>query len=301
MRPCGRAALLQLNGAPRECCRRSRRRGGGRGGVRGDRGARGGRLAALRAAGLKVRTDMAVEPADPRGAAFAPARLPKVFTAFARQSSPAAAAAPAGAAGPAAVATADRPLPAAAAISAPAPLGSKVPVAILAPRRSPGVERRNRESASRDAAAVRCLMPGSHNDEAPVSWVAELAAAHREREMPALLHGGELASFFRGGTRLRRRRGAALAHLARYFASDRPQHHKATRNGLSGVGFSSKFSPWLAQGPCPRGWPSRRCGGTRPRRGERGKLLAVVRAAVAGLLPLPCICSTAAACTGRAD
>lgn len=41
---------------------------------------------------------------------------------------------------------------------------------------------------------------------------------------------------------------AALAHLARYFASERPTHYKATRNGLSGVDFSSKFSPWLAQG-----------------------------------------------------
>lgn len=41
---------------------------------------------------------------------------------------------------------------------------------------------------------------------------------------------------------------AALAHLARYFASERPLHYKATRNGLSGVDFSSKFSTWLANG-----------------------------------------------------
>lgn len=41
---------------------------------------------------------------------------------------------------------------------------------------------------------------------------------------------------------------AALAHLRRYFSSDRPHHYKATRNGLSGVEFSSKFSPWLASG-----------------------------------------------------
>lgn len=41
---------------------------------------------------------------------------------------------------------------------------------------------------------------------------------------------------------------AALAHLARYFASDLPRHYKATRNGLAGIDFSSKFSPWLAQG-----------------------------------------------------
>ena len=47
---------------------------------------------------------------------------------------------------------------------------------------------------------------------------------------------------------IRRGERAALAHLARYFAGDRPRHYKATRNGLSGVDFSSKFSPWLAQG-----------------------------------------------------
>jgi len=41
---------------------------------------------------------------------------------------------------------------------------------------------------------------------------------------------------------------AALAHLRAYFASDRPHRYKATRNGLTGVGFSSKFSPWLASG-----------------------------------------------------
>ena len=41
---------------------------------------------------------------------------------------------------------------------------------------------------------------------------------------------------------------AALAHLDSYFASERPHRYKATRNGLTGVGFSSKFSPWLASG-----------------------------------------------------
>ena len=41
---------------------------------------------------------------------------------------------------------------------------------------------------------------------------------------------------------------AALAHLGSYFASERPHRYKATRNGLTGVGFSSKFSPWLASG-----------------------------------------------------
>ena len=40
----------------------------------------------------------------------------------------------------------------------------------------------------------------------------------------------------------------ALAYLERYFKSDRPARYKATRNGLSGVDYSTKFSPWLASG-----------------------------------------------------
>jgi len=47
---------------------------------------------------------------------------------------------------------------------------------------------------------------------------------------------------FAGGER------TALAHLARYFASDLPQAYKATRNGLTGTDFSSKCSMWLASG-----------------------------------------------------
>ena len=40
----------------------------------------------------------------------------------------------------------------------------------------------------------------------------------------------------------------ALAHVQRYFAGPLPRHYKATRNGLSGTDFSTKFSPWLASG-----------------------------------------------------
>jgi deoxyribodipyrimidine photo-lyase len=47
---------------------------------------------------------------------------------------------------------------------------------------------------------------------------------------------------FAGGER------AALAHLVRYFASDLPPHYKVTRNGLTGIDFSSKCSMWLATG-----------------------------------------------------
>jgi deoxyribodipyrimidine photo-lyase len=41
---------------------------------------------------------------------------------------------------------------------------------------------------------------------------------------------------------------AGLAHLERYFGSIAPQTYKATRNGLIGTGYSTKLSPWLANG-----------------------------------------------------
>ena len=41
---------------------------------------------------------------------------------------------------------------------------------------------------------------------------------------------------------------AALAHLAQYLACKLPHSYKATRNGLTGLDYSSKFSPWLATG-----------------------------------------------------
>jgi deoxyribodipyrimidine photo-lyase len=42
--------------------------------------------------------------------------------------------------------------------------------------------------------------------------------------------------------------GAAKRHLARYFDRKLAHTYKATRNGLSGTDYSSKFSPWLASG-----------------------------------------------------
>jgi deoxyribodipyrimidine photo-lyase len=41
---------------------------------------------------------------------------------------------------------------------------------------------------------------------------------------------------------------AALAHLERYFESAAPRTYKQSRNALSGVSYSTKFSPWLAIG-----------------------------------------------------
>ena len=41
---------------------------------------------------------------------------------------------------------------------------------------------------------------------------------------------------------------AALRHLRQYMDRHLPHRYKATRNELMGLDFSSKFSPWLAQG-----------------------------------------------------
>jgi deoxyribodipyrimidine photo-lyase len=36
--------------------------------------------------------------------------------------------------------------------------------------------------------------------------------------------------------------------MQKYFQSDLPSTYKQTRNGLDGMDYSTKFSPWLAQG-----------------------------------------------------
>ncbi len=48
---------------------------------------------------------------------------------------------------------------------------------------------------------------------------------------------------FKGGS------NAAFAHLSWYFSKpERPKSYKETRNGLLGMDYSTKFSPWLAWG-----------------------------------------------------
>ena len=41
---------------------------------------------------------------------------------------------------------------------------------------------------------------------------------------------------------------AGVRHMETYFQSDLPSTYKQTRNGLDGMDYSTKFSPWLAQG-----------------------------------------------------
>ncbi len=173
-------------------------------------------VAALRAAGLEVRTVWQSSLLAPAALPFAVARLPKVFTDFRR------------------------------AVEA---AGLQPQAPLLTPLDLP-----------------------------PLPEIAALPWAHPSAAAQADAHGGDAAEHARGPLLDCRPQGrpvaaerideqarskasfpwwraefaggerAALAHLARYFAGDAAQRYKATRNGLSGIDFSSKFSPWLAQG-----------------------------------------------------
>jgi len=48
---------------------------------------------------------------------------------------------------------------------------------------------------------------------------------------------------------------SALAHLAHYCSNKLPGTYKLTRNGLMGVDYSTKWSPWLATGASHLGKP----------------------------------------------
>ena len=73
-------------------------------------------------------------------------------------------------------------------------------------------------------------------DEALAAFAGPPPAADARSAFPYQrppLHGGETA---------------ALAHLAQYLARGLPHSYKRTRNGLMGLDYSSKWSPWLATG-----------------------------------------------------
>ena len=85
----------------------------------------------------------------------------------------------------------------------------------------------------------------------PIGWTAcdpaDTSVGHKKPVLPALVPDTRssfpyhCAAFTGGET-------AALKHLARYFESKLVNTYKATRNGLSGIDYSSKFSHWLASG-----------------------------------------------------
>lgn len=60
--------------------------------------------------------------------------------------------------------------------------------------------------------------------------------------------GDERSSFPYGTPAFAGGEVAALAHLTQYLARKLPHSYKQTRSGLTGVDYSSKFSPWLATG-----------------------------------------------------
>ncbi|MBU1352623.1 MAG: DASH family cryptochrome [Gammaproteobacteria bacterium] len=154
-------------------------------------------VAALRAAGLQVRTVWHSSLLSPAGMPWPAAELPAVFTPF-RQA-------------------VER-----ARLKPPAPL--RPPTSLLPPPRVP-----------------------------PDVWRAVAGA------VPAAAEQGAAASDNPGGRDPRSSfpygtpacdggEAAALAHLAQYLTRKLPHSYKATRNGLTGLDYSSKFSPWLATG-----------------------------------------------------
>ncbi len=95
-----------------------------------------------------------------------------------------------------------------------------------------------------DAATAAAVDLAVVSAPASMAWLAAttvkadapIPAADPRSSFPhadAACHGGERA---------------ALAHLSRYCARGLPHSYKATRNGLAGLDYSSKFSPWLATG-----------------------------------------------------
>ena len=64
----------------------------------------------------------------------------------------------------------------------------------------------------------------------PIPWSKQPSQAN---EAQTLFKGGEIEG---------------VRHMENYFRSDLPSTYKQTRNGLDGMDYSTKFSPWLAQG-----------------------------------------------------
>lgn len=86
--------------------------------------------------------------------------------------------------------------------------------------------------------AVKALPPLPENAEAlPCLELPQIQLQADPRSSFAFPQPG-----FRGGE------DAALAHLAQYLKRKLPHSYKATRNGLLGVDYSSKLSPWFACG-----------------------------------------------------
>ncbi|WP_440110744.1 DASH family cryptochrome [Acidovorax sp. BL-A-41-H1] len=151
-------------------------------------------IAALRAAGLQVRTVWHSSLIDPVALPWGTRNLPDVFTAFRN-----------------------------------------------------GLERKGVQPPLPLAEPPRLLPPPPGID---VLAASGLATAGVEPAAPRYAAGATDArsSFPYGLAAFNGSETAARAHLAQYLARKLPHSYKATRNGLTGIDYSSKFSPWLATG-----------------------------------------------------
>lgn len=162
-------------------------------------------VAALRAAGLTVKTVWQSSLLDPTDLPFVPNALPDVFTSFRT--------------------TVERQH-----VLPPPPLARPQKIPALPPAYAAVVEKWG---------APGPAMSSGFADAAPT----EHQAAHPDRH-PA----GDRSSFpyflplFSGGAT------AASRHVRQYFDRKLAHTYKLTRNGLTGVDYSTKFSPWLASG-----------------------------------------------------
>jgi deoxyribodipyrimidine photo-lyase len=77
----------------------------------------------------------------------------------------------------------------------------------------------------------------------PPALVADIAWQPLWRDhYSSNLDGDDSPALFKGGA------SAGEEHLKGYFAKDLASSYKQTRNGLDGMDYSTKFSPWLANG-----------------------------------------------------
>lgn len=88
------------------------------------------------------------------------------------------------------------------------------------------------------------LLNAAQSGQADMS-VAHLLGLNSD---PGLPQHDERAAFPYSSATYRGGETAALAYLRDYFDSSKAQTYKLTRNGLIGVDYSTKFSPWLASG-----------------------------------------------------
>ncbi len=87
-----------------------------------------------------------------------------------------------------------------------------------------------------DFSALGSAMPSEWRADAPHIAGAQNAVADDRASFPYF------RAEFAGGE------AAASAHLERYFDKKLAHSYMATRNALTGIDYSSKFSPWLASG-----------------------------------------------------